>query len=153
MAKQSKKNTKEFTEAIGRRKEAVARARIYTLGKEKELILGGSTYHKGDIIVNDKPFKDVFKEQVYYSMCLKPFVLTDTRERYVTTVRVRGGGQNGQVEAIIHAIARALNTVDKEQYGPLLRTNGLLTRNAKVRERRMVGTGGKSRRKKQSPKR
>lgn len=153
MPKQSKKNTKEFIQAVGRRKEAVARARIYSLGKEKELTMNGTTYHKGDIIVNDRPFKDVFKEQVYYSMCLKPFVVTDTRERFVTTIRVSGGGQNGQVEAIIHAIARALNTVDKEQYGQTLRSNGLLTRNAKVRERRMVGTGGKSRRRKQSPKR
>lgn len=145
--------TKEYHQAVGRRREAVATARLYSTGKEKEITLDGAKYKIGDIIVNGKPFKDVFFSPVYYKICSKPFMLTETRERFVTTVHVSGGGTTGQVEAIVHAISRALTLIDKEQYGHTLRAEGLLTRDARTRERRMVGTGGKSRRQKQSPKR
>ncbi len=59
----------------------------------------------------------------------------------------------GQLDAIVLGIARVLNEYDKEKYRPVLKTKGYFTRDARIRERRKVGTGGKARRKKQSPKR
>jgi len=73
--------------------------------------------------------------------------------KYYVTVKVVGGGKNGQLDAVVHGIARAFDKADREKFRPPLKRAGLLTRDARVRERRKVGTGGKARRKKQSPKR
>ena len=83
----------------------------------------------------------------------KPFKLTDTEGNYFFTAKVAGGGKEGQIEAIIHGIARALVKLNAEKFRVILKKNNLLTRDPRVRLRRMVGTGGKARRKKQSPKR
>jgi len=68
-------------------------------------------------------------------------------------VKVVGGGPNGQLEAIIHGIARALSSFDREKYRAVLKKAGFLTRDPRERERRKAGMGGKARRKRQSPKR
>jgi len=68
-------------------------------------------------------------------------------------VKVAGGGNSGQLDAMIQGIARALSAIDTGKFRPILKTSGLLTRDARIRQRRMVGTGGKARRAKQSPKR
>jgi small subunit ribosomal protein S9 len=83
----------------------------------------------------------------------QPFKLTATEERFAVSAHIVGGGHIGQLEALILGIARALEKTDKDTVRPQLKAEGLLTRNAKVRQRRMVGTGGKARRQKQSPKR
>ena len=59
----------------------------------------------------------------------------------------------GQLDAVVHGIARALSLLDRDAYRAILKTAGLLTRDARAKERRKVGTGGKARRAKQSPKR
>ncbi|EKD80605.1 MAG: 30S ribosomal protein S9 [uncultured bacterium] len=64
-----------------------------------------------------------------------------------------GSGKAGQLDAVVHGIARALSLLDREAYRGILKSAGLLTRDARAKQRRMIGTGGKSRRKKQSPKR
>lgn len=69
------------------------------------------------------------------------------------TFFVQGGGKKGQLGAIIHGLARAIEKTDKETLRPILKKAGLLTRDSRTRERRKVGTGGKARRVKQSPKR
>jgi len=84
---------------------------------------------------------------------LTPFKITQTDDRFVVSALIRGGGKNGQLEAFVHAISRAIEKTDKETMRPLLKKPGFLTRDARIRERRKVGTGGKSRRLKQSPKR
>ena len=64
-----------------------------------------------------------------------------------------GGGKKGQLGAVTHGMARAFDKLDREKFRPELKKAGLLTRDSRTRERRKIGTGGKARRKKQSPKR
>jgi small subunit ribosomal protein S9 len=65
---------------------------------------------------------------------------------------VVSGGTRGQLDAVIHAISRALSSMDEKDKA-ILKKGGFLTRDARVRERRKVGMGGKARRQRQSPKR
>lgn len=144
-----KKKDIQYYEAIGRRKESVARVRLHIVtGKKSESL----SLNKGDITVNNKPLAEFFTLKSDINRALKPLSLTNNLDRFVTTIQVKGGGVNGQVEAIALGISRSLCMVD-EAYKPTLKSESLLTRDARVRERRMVGTGGKSRRQKQSPKR
>lgn len=131
---------KEFIHAVGRRREAVARVRLYSKGS-------------GIITVNAKPVEEYFAGSVNKIFYIKPLVVTDTVGKFDITVKVEGGGLSGQLGAMIHGIARALSSLNKEKYRSLLKKQGLLTRDPRTRQRRMVGTGGKARRKKQSPKR
>lgn len=124
--------------ALGRRKSAVATVKLFK-GKNE------STVNKTNI---EKYFPDS-SEKVEYQ---KPFLVTGTVGKYYFESKIIGGGKRGQLEALALAISRALKKID-EAFTPLLRTSGLLTVDSRVRERRMVGTGGKSRRQKQSPKR
>ncbi|MCX7996359.1 MAG: 30S ribosomal protein S9 [Patescibacteria group bacterium] len=149
------KKTKDiqYYEGVGRRREAIARVRLHILTKEKEITVAGQKVAKGQILVNGKPL-EVFAVNDYDKVrILKPLRLTESDARFAITVKTVGGGFNGQVEAIRHGISRALTLVDKEEYKPLLKKEGLLTRDPRARQRRMVGKGGKSRRAKQSPKR
>ena len=66
---------------------------------------------------------------------------------------MEGGGKQGQLRAVVHGMARAFSKFDTEKFRKLLKDGGLLTRDSRKRQRRMVGMGGKSRRAKQSPKR
>lgn len=136
---------KDYVFAVGRRKEAVARVRLYPKVNDSP--------KKGQIIVNEKPIGEYFSGEVAKVLYTEPFLLTNTLNKYGVTVKVRGGGKSGQLDAVIHGISRALQLLDKEKFRPILKKKGFLTRDARVRERRKVGTGGKARRKKQSPKR
>lgn len=128
-----------YVEGIGRRKVATARVRIYE--------------GAGDFIVNDlaagKYFANIANAQVLY---LKPFELTGTRGKFAVTAKVSGSGIRAQLDAIIHGLSRALINYDPE-FKALLKKDGLLTRDDRMKESRKVGTGGKARRKRQSPKR
>lgn len=124
--------------ATGRRKGASARARL----------LKG----KGESTVNGVAIEKFFSGKVMTASYLNPFKLTDTLDKYYVTVRVVGGGVQGQLKAAVHAISRSLSTLSEENRLALKKA-GLLTRDARIRERRKVGMGGKSRRKRQSPKR
>lgn len=128
-----------YTYAVGRRKKASARARLFK--------------GKGVSTINSVPFEDYFSGKVNKDALLKPFGVVDATDDYYVTVKVVGGGKSGQLDAISHAIARALAKEDRENFRKPLKKAGLLTRDARVRERRKPGTGGKARRKKQSPKR
>ncbi len=151
MAKKTKNI--QYYEAIGRRKSAVARVRLYILGKEKEIDVEGAKIKAGEIFINNKPIKEIFADKVAEKTYNLPFELTNTKDRFAVSIKVSGGGKTGQLEAIAHGIARALVLVNQDEFKPILRKNGLLTRDSRVRQRRQVGTGGKARRKKQSPKR
>jgi small subunit ribosomal protein S9 len=130
---------KNYIYAKGRRKEASARVR---------LIKG-----KGEILVNDKPFNQYFTDFRASLILEKLFKVIDISNKYYATVRVEGGGRTGQLEAVILGLARAFSALDKDKYKLLLKKAGFLTRDARIRERRKIGMGGKARRKKQSPKR
>ena|SRR5258708_17045066 len=132
------KTKKNYIYAVGKRKSASARVRLHKGSEEstvnKQLV---GKYFPGE------------RSQVAWS---KPFVLTETNEKYYFTARVTGGGKDGQLDAVVFGISRALAKV-KDEHKNALRKAGLLTRDARIRERRKMNTGGKARRKKQSPKR
>jgi small subunit ribosomal protein S9 len=132
-------NKQKFTYAVGKRRNAVARVRLYK-GKVPSLI-------NGDAI------EKYFPGQVEKVLWEKPFRLTETSDKYYASVKVAGGGKTGQLQAAIHGVSKALAKENLEKFRPILKKAGLLTRDARIRERRKVGMGGKSRRKKQSPKR
>lgn len=130
---------KSYHQAVGRRKEAVARVRVF-LGE-------------GQISVNQKPISEYFKGVIFQKAYQKPFELTQTLNKYTASVKVVGGGVSSQLGAVVHGLARALERVDKEKYRPLLKEAGLMTRDPRARERRKIGQAGRARAKKQSPKR
>jgi small subunit ribosomal protein S9 len=129
-----------FYQAVGRRKEATARVRLY---------LGG----KGEIIVNGLPVEKYFSGEIARIIYLKPLKLTDNLDRFRISVKVEGSGKSGQMIAMVHAISRALLKIDKDKYRPILKKAGFLTRDSRIKERRKAGFAGKARAKKQSPKR
>lgn len=144
--------SKDFIYAVGRRKSAVARVRLYKTVKAG-LLWGEQKVEKGKIVVNEKPVGEYFSGIVSEAFHKEPFIATNTLDKYAVTIRVMGGGLKGQLDAALLGIARALSEIDREKFRPILKKKGMLTRDARVRQRRTVGTGGKSRRQKQSPKR
>ena len=141
---------KDFISAVGKRKESVARVRLYQ--SITNLLVLGEKVKKGDIYINNKKIESYFSGDLAKAHYLEPLKITNSLDKYVLTFRVSGGGQSGQLDAVIHAISRVLSLVDSKNR-PILKKKGLLTRDARVRERRKVGMGGKARRKRQSPKR
>lgn len=137
--------------AVGKRKEAVARLRLYSDLKESPQV-EGVKLSKGDIFVNGKKIEDYFKGKVAKAIYEEPLKITNNLEKYSLTVKVVGGGQRSQLEAYVHALSKVLSIID-EKNRHILKKKGFLTRDARVRERRKVGMGGKARRVKQSPKR
>ena len=116
--------TQTYDRGTGRRKCAIAQVKLFT----------GS----GEIIVNGKPYKEVFPRRVHHFCIEMPFKVTDTIGRYNAEIKVRGGGETGQAQAIRHGIARALVKVN-EHFKTPLRKEGLLTRDSRVKERKKYG--------------
>ncbi|MCH2224291.1 MAG: 30S ribosomal protein S9 [Crocinitomicaceae bacterium] len=114
----------EVINTLGRRKTAVAR--VYM------------TKGKGTVTVNKRDYKEFFPVAVLQSKIVQPFELTDTVDQYDIKVNVAGGGINGQVEAIRLGIARALVEVSEENK-PLLKEEGLMTRDPRMVERKKPG--------------
>ncbi len=108
----------------GRRKEAVARVRL--------------TPGNGAIIVNGSPFEERFTSLEHQRVITQPFIATEATGRYNAVIKVEGGGVTGQSGAIAHGISRALARAD-ERFKPVLRQNGLLTRDARTKERKKPG--------------
>ncbi len=148
-----KTNTLKYYEAVGRRKTAVARVRLYIVGKDKSAQIQNQKVKAGELMVNHTPLDKAFGLAYERKLILEPLKLTDNLERFAVSIHLSGGGRNGQLEAVVHGLSRALLQVDKESFKPVLRKESLLTRDSRARERRKVGMGGKSRRAKQSPKR
>ena len=144
---------KEYIAATGKRKEAVARVRLYQHVKDT-LVWGTESVAKGDIFVNGKPIKEYFSGIVELHRYTEPLRITNAHQNnYAITIKVGGGGHAAQLDAVIAGISNALQQLDPEKFRPILKKRGFLKRDARIRQRRMVGTGGKSRRQKQSPKR
>ena len=146
MAKDIKK---DFTFSVGKRKESVARLRLYIISS---LDLGEDKLKKGDILINGKKAESYFSGAVSKAQYEQPLKITNNLGKYILSVKIEGGGQHGQLDAFIHALSRALSSMD-DKNKQILKKAGFLTRDARVRERRKVGMGGKARRKRQSPKR
>lgn len=151
--KNNKNVKKDFVFAVGRRKSSVARVRLYPAVKA-DLAWGETLVKKGEVYVNQKPIADYFPGDVSRRLYTEPLRITNAHQQnYAFTIKVVGGGIAGQLQAVVAGISNALNALDKDKYRGTLKKKGFLTRDARVRERRAVGMGGKSRRKKQSPKR
>lgn len=117
-------NNKGFFHATGRRKNAVARVRL----------LPG----EGVIVVNGRPYEEVFSPERLKNSILEPLTATDTLKRFSISVKVTGGGVVGQAGAVRHGISRALVAAD-ENLRPILRGQGFLTRDPRVKERKKYG--------------
>ncbi len=140
-----------FISSKGKRKEAVARVRLYRDLKEI-LMMGEKTVKKGEIFVNGDLIENYFRGIVSKAHYEEPFKITNTQGKYTVTAVVEGGGNKSQLDAFIHGVSRALASIDDKSKS-ILKKKGFLTRDSRIRQRRKVGMGGKSRRKKQSPKR
>lgn len=109
---------------LGRRKSSVARVYLKD--------------GKGKITINKRDHKDYFTTDVLQYKIFQPFELTGTNGKYDANINVKGGGSTGQVEAIRLAISRALVEVNNE-YKPLLKAEGLMTRDPRMVERKKPG--------------
>ncbi len=138
MPTKSKTSSNRYIFSVGRRRSAVATVKLHP--------------KKGESTVNAVPLAKYFSRQSDKIVYNLPFVLTDTVDKFSFDAIIRGGGLNGQLKALVLAISRSLVKHDPD-FKPLLRPQGLLTVDSRVRQRRQVGTGGKARRQKQSPKR
>lgn len=114
----------EVINTLGRRKTAVAR--IYM------------TKGKGKFTINKKDYKEFFPIDVLQAKINQPFELTGTTGKYDLNVNVAGGGINGQVEAVRLGISRALVKINEENK-PLLKEEGLMTRDPRMVERKKPG--------------
>lgn len=141
-----------YYEAVGRRREATARVRLYVVC-EGTVKVGDSEVAKGAIVVNGRPSESYFPGDVYKKMYLEPFRTTNTMNRFGISIKVAGGGLSGQLGACLHGISRALEKVDREKFRPILKKRGFMTRDPRAKERRKAGRAGKARARKQSPKR
>ena len=108
----------------GRRKESVARVRVYA--------------GTGKVTNNDRDIDDYFGLDTLKLIVNQPLVLTETKEKFDVVCRVNGGGVSGQAGAIRHGIARALLQYD-ESLRPILKKAGLLTRDPRMKERKKYG--------------
>jgi small subunit ribosomal protein S9 len=111
--------------AVGRRKEAIARAR---------LVPGTGTYK-----VNGRTLEEYFPNKLHQQLINDPFKVLDLLGSYDVVAKITGGGPSGQAGALRLAIARSLNEIDRENNRPALKKAGFLTRDARVIERKKAG--------------
>jgi small subunit ribosomal protein S9 len=93
---------------------------------------------KGQIVVNEREFKEYFKSDIHQILVKQPFTILQQDGNYDVTINVEGGGIKGQAEAIRLGIARALVGMN-EEFKPSLRKEGLLTRDSRMVERKKFG--------------
>ena len=110
--------------ATGRRKTSTAKVR---------LIPG-----EGKIIVNQKDFKEYFHREALTTMIVEPLKLTNTDSAYDVVAQLLGGGITGQAGALRHGISRALLKIN-EEYRDILKREGFLTRDSRMKERKKYG--------------
>jgi small subunit ribosomal protein S9 len=117
-------STTTYHRGTGRRKCAIAQVKLSS----------GS----GNIVINGKPYQQLFTLIDHRRMIELPFTVTDTVGKYNVEIRVIGGGMTGQAGAIKHGIARALVDLNESFKSPL-RQHGLLTRDSRIKERKKYG--------------
>ena len=120
----AKKSENIVFQGTGRRKESIARVRL----------MAG----KGNVTVNGKTLDEYFGTEILKVIVNQPFAVTNTVGKYDVVVKVVGGGFTGQAGAIRHGIARALNEANSE-FRPVLKANGFLTRDPRMKERKKYG--------------
>jgi small subunit ribosomal protein S9 len=111
----------------GRRKTAVARVRLAS--------------GTGKIQINGRPIENYFPVESQRVIAAQPLTVTGTGDKFDAQITVTGGGPNGQAGAVRHGLARALLTVDAN-LRPILKAEGFLTRDPRMRERKKYGQPG-----------
>ena len=120
--------TNPYFYGTGRRKESVARVRVYA--------------GTGKITINDRDIDDYFGLETLKLIVRQPLAITDTTEKFDIVCRVSGGGVTGQAGAIRHGISRALLQYNSEELRPVLKKAGFLTRDPRMKERKKYGLKG-----------
>ncbi len=110
--------------ATGKRKQSIARVRLFP--------------GEGKIMVNSRDFKEYFKRESLITVIMEPFRLTNTENAYDVIADLSGGGISGQAGALRHSISKALLEIN-EEYRPILKREGFLTRDSRVKERKKYG--------------
>jgi small subunit ribosomal protein S9 len=111
--------------AVGRRKEAIARAR---------LVPGTGTF-----VVNGRTLEEYFPNKLHQQLINDAFTILNLAGGYDVIARISGGGPSGQAGALRLGIARALNEIDEENNRAALKKAGFLSRDARVKERKKAG--------------
>ena len=114
----------DFKYGTGKRKNAVARTRIYK--------------GTGKITVNDRAFEEYFHRKTLQMIVQQPLKITRAMDKFDIAINVSGGGVAGQAQAVRHGIARALINLDPELRA-VLKKAGFLTRDARQKERKKYG--------------
>jgi small subunit ribosomal protein S9 len=114
----------KYIRAIGRRKSSVATVHLFN--------------EKGTITINDKAIDKYFDYVVYGGLITEPLKLVGANGKFTITIKVKGGGKRGQVDAIRLGISRALVELDPD-VRKTLKANGLLKRDPRVKERKKPG--------------
>ena len=109
----------------GRRKKSIARVYL--------------TPGKGNITINKRSIDEYLGLETLKVIVRQPLVLTETLDKFDVNVTVRGGGTTGQAGAIRHGISRALLQADSDEYRPVLKKAGYLTRDPRMKERKKYG--------------
>ncbi|MFA6408555.1 MAG: 30S ribosomal protein S9 [Candidatus Paceibacterota bacterium] len=117
--------TKIFTNAVGRRKTAIATVRITPAAKSS-------------ILVNGKTPKEYFKTDLRAKVAEEALTIADSAENYAVTAHVEGGGIAGQADALRHAISRAITKVEPKTR-TVLKAAGLMKRDPRAKERKKPG--------------
>ena len=120
-------SAKPYFYGTGRRKKSVARVRLYP--------------GTGVVTINGRDLDDYFGLDTLKFIVNQPFGVTDTVGKFDIVANVNGGGFSGQAGAIRHGVARALLSAD-ENYKPLLKKAGFLTRDPRMKERKKYGLKG-----------
>ena len=110
--------------ATGKRKQSIARVRLFP--------------GEGKIMVNSRDFKEYFKRESLITIIMEPFRVTNTENAYDIIADLSGGGISGQAGALRHSISKALLEIN-EEYRPILKREGFLTRDSRVKERKKYG--------------
>jgi len=110
--------------ATGKRKQSIARVKLFP--------------GEGKIMVNSRDFKEYFKRESLVTIIMEPFRLTNTENAYDIIADLSGGGISGQAGALRHSISKALLEIN-EEYRPILKREGFLTRDSRVKERKKYG--------------
>lgn len=133
--KEAVKNNKgeKYYEAMGRRKESIARVRLYTK-KATDII----EEERALITVNGKDYRDYFSDATLWEVVESPLKKLKSANRFKATIVVHGGGKSGQADAIKHGLARTLVDFD-QNFRKKLKKSGYLTRDPRAKERRKYG--------------
>ena len=117
-----------------------ANAKFYGTGRRKSSI--ARVYlvpWNGTITINKRSIDEFFGLETLKVVVRQPLVATETLDKYDVIVNVHGGGYTGQAGAIRHGISRALLEVDSDEYRPILKKAGFLTRDPRMKERKKYG--------------